>query len=359
MNGGPVGAKREYFPSLDGLRGFAALAVMFAHIDMMAGKATGRDEIISGQLAVDIFFVMSGFVMSHSYLGRPVKWAEFAKARFARIYPLHIATSAALVAMAFVGSLVFAIAPPAQYTSPQEAIEEVMLLSALPGFMPMVWNTPSWSISIEWWMYFTLFPFLAYFGRKANLVAAGFCLIALYAALGLWLDMIDAERMTRGWVAVARGTVGFSCGWLVWRAWRETMWKLSGAITDACAAVICLAWFIAPVLEISDGWPVFPLIVFFVFGLCRGEGRVAKALSCGPLVWLGEISYSIYLTHMVVLVPLQYVLRPLHLQGSLPVWFILGTGGTLTLSTISYHYLEKPARDVIRGTRWRRQALAA
>ncbi|ARU18103.1 acyltransferase family protein [Croceicoccus marinus] len=343
---------------MDGLRGFAAIAVMVAHIDIMSKLRSGVPPFFQGHMAVDVFFVLSGFVMSHSYLGKPLDWAEFAKARFARIYPLHIASALGLLCLAWTGQLIFSIEVPQHFRDPQEAVEEILLLSALPGFEGQVWNSPSWSISIEWWIYFSLFPVIALLNRRSSILPIAIGLFCMYGAFGILIDMTSGEKFTRGWFAVGRGILGFSLGWSIWRIWRDTPWMLSGAFIDLCGLAILLAWFAVPQFSTSDGWFALPLIAIVIFGFSREVGLFSRVLSLRPFVWLGDISYSIYLTHMLVLLPLKYALSAFNLDDNFIAWLMFGTGGTLFLSTISYYYLEKPARKSIRSYQWRKMKLA-
>jgi peptidoglycan/LPS O-acetylase OafA/YrhL len=120
-------------------------------------------------------------------------------------------------------------------------------------------------------------------------------------------------------------------------------------VTDGAGIVILLGWFASPHLYAGAGWPVLPIIPLFVLGLSRESGLLARALSRRPLVWLGDISYSIYLIHMVVLIPLGYALRALNLDGLFLIWLLVGGSATLMLSTVSYYWFERPARDWIRA----------
>ena len=165
----------SYLSNLTPLRGIAALIVLFFHFDLFwGGPFQGTLFPIDvtlfvkkGYLLVDFFFVLSGFIMCHVYgpffAGSVTGSAfrQFLKARFARIYPLHLFTLVWAILL-FAGVL---------WTDfPLDAREKsVFDLSAIPAHLVLIqamgiypgytWNGPAWTISVEWWMY-VLFPFL-------------------------------------------------------------------------------------------------------------------------------------------------------------------------------------------------------
>lgn len=353
-------ARNDHFHSMDGLRGFAAVAVVCVHTQLVSNRITGHHgNFFPGQLAVDFFFVLSGFVMSYSYLGRPIDWKQFVLARVARVYPLHVATCLVLLVLAL-GSTFVGIPLNARFTSPQEIVEEVFLLSALPGFSADVWNGPTWSICIEWWGYFTLFPFLAWVNGRISMRTATVVTLSAYALFGLYLylNYDGPPGTTRGWVAVVRGMLGFAAGWAIWRLWRDTRYVPAPWQANLATAGVVFAWAISPHTPVGYGWFGMGIIPLFIFGLSRGQGVAHAFLSSRICLWLGAISYSIYLTHMIVLLLVSFALKKLHLAGHAPLWYALVVPITLAVSTVSYHGWEVPARDFIRslGRRSRKSA---
>jgi peptidoglycan/LPS O-acetylase OafA/YrhL len=349
-----------HFYSLDGLRGIAAVAVLLSHIELMrARNLPATTQMFPGQMAVDIFFALSGFVMAFTYLGRAVDWRTFLRARLARIYPLHIATALIILAMNIAGARLTGDSDP-RLMNPQGAVEQLFLVSALPGFSGFVWNMPSWSISIEWWLYLTLFPCLAVLTRRTPLILGAVAMLALCTVFALYLNAHFLEGgTTRGWIAVGRGICGFTLGWLVWRIWRETTFAPPAWVTDLAAALIMLVWYGSNHVGLGQGWYALPLIPVLILGLSRGSGRVVSLLCTRTLVWLGKVSYSIYLTHMIVLMPLQVVLRKLHLAQNFAVWVVIAVPATLCLSAVSYRWFEAPVRDMIRAVPVRRARATA
>src|ERR1700722_6044334 len=164
--------KTGYLSNLTPLRGLAALLVAIFHFEMAIARfipATKTMFFEKCYLMVDLFFVMSGFIILHVY-GESFRGAvtgsslrKFVVARFARIYPLHFFSLALLVI------LVIALSPAGTYPNaienPAAIATNVFLLQSFYIHNIFTWNIPSWSISAEWAAYM-LFPLLALFIDK-------------------------------------------------------------------------------------------------------------------------------------------------------------------------------------------------
>jgi peptidoglycan/LPS O-acetylase OafA/YrhL len=161
--------------SLTALRGLAALAVLIFHRGVNFGGVGGPlgTAIGHGYLAVDLFFVISGFVLNHVY-GRTFAdfgWADilsFLWARFARIYPVHVVTL--ILLLPFYGNQGFSGA----------ALAENLLFIQIFLAPMLTWNDGAWSISAEWYAYllfpFIVIPLLDRTGRMTAVRIIGLCL---------------------------------------------------------------------------------------------------------------------------------------------------------------------------------------
>jgi peptidoglycan/LPS O-acetylase OafA/YrhL len=184
-------------PGLDGLRGIAALAVVAFHFNIFFLPQARLAGILPGvshaYLAVDLFFLMSGFVMAHVY-GRLLAanwrehWRRFVIARFARLYPVFAVT---LVVMFVAVALSHIPLTYVLFSGRTLALQPLMLQQWTSG---LSWNYPSWSISTETeaYVYFVFFVGLLIYGRYPRIVAAGCCsTVSMPAAtlacrLGVW-----------------------------------------------------------------------------------------------------------------------------------------------------------------------------
>src|SRR5260370_4584394 len=178
-NAGGGDASTLELPALSSLRGIAAVMVLLYHSSFSAFHFAGGAPPwlwSGGSLAVDLFFFLSGFVLTHVYarrLERDRSWrtsGRFLWARFSRIYPASLFTTVVFVLAFTVGGLSF----PAGVSFTKQLIASLLLLQ-VPWLHDIVINSPSWSLSAEWYAYL-IFPFIApMIGRLRNGPPAAVC----------------------------------------------------------------------------------------------------------------------------------------------------------------------------------------
>jgi peptidoglycan/LPS O-acetylase OafA/YrhL len=324
--------------------------------------------VYKGYLAVDMFFVLSGFVITHVYkegFARRVtgqRYRDFLKARVARIYPLHIT-----VLLLFVAT---ATAERAASYALKGSFEPIPLLGerSLGGFFAnlvmlqglwareLSWNDPSWSISLEFLAYLLfplLFPVLWRAGPAAKAGLGGL----LVFVLG-WLAYRTGGYFNQwnGTYAILRCLPEFLAGMLLYNGYQSGIFASTLATDAALAAVVLLLTVLlhlgAPDLAII---PLFPLLIL---AAVRNTGRFSPLLNSPPLVRLGDISYSLYLLHWFVLFVTTEIARrlpdlefaKLPLAPSLALIAVL-IAVSLALATLSFRFIE------VTGRRWLRQRL--
>jgi peptidoglycan/LPS O-acetylase OafA/YrhL len=309
------------YEALDGLRGIAAVAVVLFHI-RWPNHVTHFNAITHAYLFVDLFFVLSGFVLAAAYSTTITSMSElrrFFVLRFFRIYPLHAAALALLVAMETIklaGSNVGIAAGHPAFSganSLQSLTPNILLVQGLGVLDRLSWNTPSWSISCEAAAYI-LFGFAALYRALDSRL---FLMLALPVSVVLAALVVQAKgdlNATYDW-GLARCVAGFYAGafiaWLVRNPRISPIFDRMGAQTATMATTACVAWIIAA-LSIADGHLdvlVLPGLVLLIVFLHRDSGLVANVLRTRPFADLGRISYSIYLLHVPVLLVLLTVIR--------------------------------------------------
>lgn len=208
-----LGRQVNRFEALDAWRGLCACMVVLFHFNVDVNSHIREWGIITGSyLFVDFFFVLSGFVITGSYqskleTGFPLK--KFILLRLGRIYPLHMFMLLGYVAIECLQFFVktdtapFSIVP----TSPEAMIANIFLVHGLNTFDQLTWNTPSWSISVEFFTYI-IFALAIFTYRNKALLLAGIMTILCPIALVLLKPNMDVNYD----YGLIRCLYGFSVG---------------------------------------------------------------------------------------------------------------------------------------------------
>ena len=335
--------------ALTGIRGLAAWAVVLFHLrvsllSVLPGWAMA--VAAKGYLAVDLFFMLSGFVLWYNYAERlrTGGWAATAQfwwRRIARIWPLHF-----VILTLFVGSALLAVLrghDGGHYPFAQLPLHYLLVQNW--GFTrELAWNDPAWSISTEVAAYI-LFPAVVMacrwerLGWPALAAIAALLLLALdrliagsgHASLGADIPALGLRRCL---IEFALGNI--VC--IVWQGWRH---HPATAPLAALAALSALA--IGLTLGAIEAAFVPAMFAAALLALAADRGPVARLLSAPGLVYLGEISYSTYLAHYLLFTLVKLVFAGADLQISLFA-LALYAGAVLAASVVLYHGLEKPAQ---------------
>jgi peptidoglycan/LPS O-acetylase OafA/YrhL len=190
---------RTAIDALTGIRAFAAMWVVLFHfrteiVALLPGVSPILSVAAAGRLGVDLFFILSGFILTYNYLDefrtlRLRDYGRFLWLRLARIYPVHLFALAAVVAIVVAAKTIgLPVNPAHMYTTPT-VVTNVLMVHAWTG-MELTWNYPAWSISAEWFAYLA-FPVAALaLGRvrSARLALAGavVAIAAMYAVFVLF-----------------------------------------------------------------------------------------------------------------------------------------------------------------------------
>lgn len=324
---------------LTGARFPAALAVVLFHLKgkmAAAGLTWAPAAFGGGYLAVPFFFILSGLILAHVYFPgyRLAEHGRFIWLRFARLFPVHLAMTAAMVAMAGAWVLYKGHNPHSDQPWPALALELLMVRSWADA--TMLWNIPAWSIQIEWFAYLLLFPACAAVIRPmSNPWALGLLAIALLLAHPLVMPRLPGHLGTipclfmAGCALYRLRTVlpGLQCGnAIVWLA------MTGGAI----------AWRL--------GLPSAVYLAFagILFGLSYEQGLIARLLSTRAMVYGGELSFSLYMSHHVVNTATYDLWGKLGVDTH--VWPIAVTlMGSLLAAVVVHHAIEIPANRWLRS----------
>ncbi len=240
---------------------------------------------------------MSGFILSYTYLAKfhsfgLKSYRTFLVRRLARIYPVHLATLLAVLAMVLVSRRAGISITEKGYTWKQFA-QNVFLVHQWEPHPMLNWNYPSWSISCEWFAYLW-FPLAAWvLARVRGRLTAG-----LFLA-GSWALSIAVYRYWGGrpFPEIVHVTATFLLGMTLFLAIKSGLGKRMSFryLPELCTAVL-LAWlFLAPSSWLAVGY--ISAFTGVIGGLAHLGNRCSAVWTNPVAVYLGKISYSVYMAH--------------------------------------------------------------
>jgi peptidoglycan/LPS O-acetylase OafA/YrhL len=345
---------------LTALRFMAALWVVFYTFWPNLDVGFLPNLAAKGYLGVELFFVLSGFILSHVYLHafaeKRFSYRGFLWARIARVYPLHLFTLLGVMALGL-GAVAVGMSIDDSVLSWKTLPAHLLMLHAWGLAGEAGWNHPSWSISAEWFAYlaFPLFALAAWPLRKRPWVAtagAAVFLMGLYAAFERLAGFPLTEATFR-WGAL-RIVPCFAYGCALYLVYRRAPLPRAGLLALSAAVVMVgsasvLAWDAVTVLAAG----------LLILALASIPHDRAGWLGSRPAVYLGEISYSVYM----VCAPWQILAVNLAARATgaddkrLHVLVWLGIIlGLIAAAAATYHLIERPARQALRGMADRRRA---
>lgn len=295
------------FEVLDSLRGICACLVAMFHLQTTS-FLTLNPLIRNAWQFVDLFFVLSGFVISACYgdrlrTGYPLM--KYTILIFGRIYPLHF-----FVLMLFVWVELIkpylgfeGIISEKRFVSPKslpELFESLALVNIFGLSDTLTWNWPSWSISAEFWTYLLSALVFRLF-TKGWLAIAAFTCVA--APIWMWID--GAPYLDRTYnLALVRSVYGFSLGAIAYHLHQGRYWSMPDSVR--LVTVFEVALVIAVVVFVTFvgrgplsllGPPIF-MVVVLIFA--SEKGQLSRILKAPVFLMLGTLSYSIYMIHVFV-----------------------------------------------------------
>lgn len=366
--------KVEYLSSLTALRGIAALLVAVFHFEMAVARFVPAAQSMFFEkcyLMVDLFFMMSGFIMLHVYSNQfkdniqTKSLKKFLVARFARIYPLHLFSLLLLIVI--VRWLTDWGNPPIILEQPADILPNIFLLHSF-GFTKIYsWNIPSWSISAEWAAYL-LFPIIALCINKKKVITIILLALFIIAAYYAIMYLLSRKNPINPAIPVPhnlnttfdygyiRGIAGFATGILVYLLY-ELRAVRKAFSSDLVSLLIILAITISMHFALNDSLAVL-LFAILVLSFTANNGRIAKICNRKILQFLGDISYSVYLMQIFLQEPFSHGIYLPGITGigrgkqnidfsSGVLYCIIYLILLIMISYISYQWVERPSRRFI------------
>jgi peptidoglycan/LPS O-acetylase OafA/YrhL len=365
--------RREEIEALTGLRFVAAAHVLVYHafftFDRRASRAIAspiaKSVIEHGYVGVNLFFVLSGFVLGLAYVDARGSFVgrvrDFWRARFARIYPLHVIGLLLALPLFVLGSIEGRASTEA---IKDEALRELAVCATLvQAWLPrdvFDLNGPAWSLSVEAFFY-TCFPLVVFAARPIRrawpfaIVVTLACVAAIAIPLSRGAELTSIARASDAERALLFNPLlrlpDFVAGFVAARVHvlaganktKNTAWDAIALLAIIAACVACATPRV-PLALLHNGALDVAWVILFV-ALARGR-LVSRALAWRPLVVCGRASFALYVIHK----PLYFWIARFapHAAMHAPLRFvILYACAAIIIAVIVFRFIEEPARRAL------------
>jgi peptidoglycan/LPS O-acetylase OafA/YrhL len=383
-----------FIRQLTGIRFIAAAWVLLYHLQGplqvlgLGDIPVFSDVIRVGRLGVDLFFALSGFILTHTYLTRMGPGirvrttGRFLWLRLARIYPVH------LVMLVVAGIAVYAQARVTgnelnrSWLNPVDFIKQLLLIQEWGPDPQRGWNFVAWSLSMEWFAYL-LFPLmvLVFFllARRGSTVVLVIAWVLVLTPL-VWYGLGTGDPYyTGGWGSTIRVLTEFIAGAITYLIVIRLIPQGELDPTPVVQRMASVLAFVFPVAVIAgavvlgqlaiaqpplrnlaeDAEPLppyfhlllVPLLIMWIGSLALARHGMARWLSTSTLVLGGFISYSLYMTHLVWFGLWRAGMQAAGISGG-GLYAIATVGlvlGALVIAWLMWRIVEEPAREWMRA----------
>lgn len=339
-----------------------------------------------GRLGVDLFFALSGFILTHTYLTRlgPALRARgtlhFWWLRLARIYPVHLVMLVIAGAAVFLQARVTGEALNRDWLTPWDFVKNVLLIQEWGPDPQRGWNFVAWSLSMEWLAYL-LFPLLViilfWMHRRIPTWLLVVAWIAVLAPLVNYALSTSDAYYTENWGSTYRILTEFTAGAITYLIVRRLF--DDGGPSPATVQMANIASYALPLLVIAGavflgtwgpaqpGGPVIdgdreplppyfhltlvPLLILWIGTLALAQGGMARVLATRIAILGGFVSYSLYMTHLIVFGLWRAGLSAFGIEsGALYALSVIALiVGCFIVAYAMWKWVEEPAREWMRG----------
>jgi peptidoglycan/LPS O-acetylase OafA/YrhL len=365
--------------ALSGLRIVAAVWVVLFHFRPLLEQASpGFRSALApildcGAQGVDLFFMLSGFVLTWNYLDRMGESFSFRETmhflwlRLARVWPVYLVTMH-LAALWIIFTLHIGHVPPEPSVldgfNAVSYVRQFLMVQLwfVPFFDGSSWDGPAWSISAEWLAYLLFGALILVVFRVARSTRARSLLgLAFIATLPPILLLLASGHFYTPWSWLPRIVMQFTAGALVCAAVRkmrpsDRIRRANGYLALILVAVIVGILYVLdahPIPKIVDGSGLVDvLFVPLLFTLAVGAGSLPWLLSLRPVVYLGHISFSLYMVHELVHTTWNWTVTQFELTVFPTLAGKITVLGLIVVAFVGaallYHGVEEPARRWMR-----------
>jgi peptidoglycan/LPS O-acetylase OafA/YrhL len=356
---------RGHVAELDAMRALGLCMVLICHFWPRAISELVFQVGQLGWMAMDSFFVMSGFLITGILLdsrGKPTYYSTYFARRSLRIFPLYYVV---LLLWWCIGkftdygngyrTLVHDWGSPMWFTFYMGNIRD-----AVVGKWPTIFGyAPLWSLQLEE-QYYLLFPFAVAWMKRENLRRLLWAAVIISPICRVLTYLWNPHSLLLQFVLLPCHCEGLALGGLIAIRFRSGPWHLSTRTLALWTAVLLGFTAITSVVSIhyvadpfqSSAWDRVVGYSISSFGcaglvlllICVRGSAYTAWMRIAPLQYLGKISYGVYLLHEVALWIMTELIKKhiLHFRKDDPVWFAEVVGLSLALAAISWHFFESP-----------------
>ena len=313
---------RPFFAALDGFRGLLALVVAIHHSQWFS-YMNYKSFINEGFVLIDLFFVFSGFLLYRLY-GRNLKTGadvmDFIKRRFARLYPIHFFMLMVFLAFNLLRLWIYNAGGGDGNTPPFGAgsadnwysfVSNLLLTHSMGIHDALSFNWPSWTVSVEFYVYFLFAAVILFIkpskGWHMTLIACGIGLV--YFGLSTVAPKMDITYDYGFWRCIGGFFTGVIGAWMYIRfnylkdKFNQHIWTT--------LELLALSFYLSFTIYFlgSSQFFVAPFALLFVFVFAFDNGLISKFMSHKIFSYLAKISYSVYMTHVLIAVVFDIAAR--------------------------------------------------
>jgi peptidoglycan/LPS O-acetylase OafA/YrhL len=371
-----TGVRTGEIKALTGLRIVAAVWVVLFHFRPLLFEASPRLEddlaplLDSGAQGVDLFFILSGFVLTWNYLDRMgPSWStratvHFLWLRLSRVWPVYLVTMhlAALwiIVTLHVGDVP---SPDAEKLTAISYLRQLLMIQLWfePFFDGTSWDGPAWSISAEWLAYLLFGVLIMMIFRIARVSRTRTLLmLAVFAALPPTLLLLGSGVLYTPWSWLPRIVAQFTAGALACAAVRRLRPSEGGRRVAGYLSLLLVAALVGglyyyqahPVSGMVDSGGVMAVLFLpLVVALSVGTGTLPALLSTRPFIYGGQISFSLYMIHEPVHTVWNWAVQQYTIvmpKSTAKIVVVALMAVAIGLAMLLYHLVEEPARRWMR-----------
>jgi len=337
--------KNTRLESMEGLRGAAVFLVFIHHYTTQAlflFPSGGRTRMIAdtlrnyGNLGVELFFILSGFLIYGTLVGKRPAFAAFMARRIERIYPAFLVILS-LETLAQLAAPGFGRIPHGTLAAVSYLVENLLLLPGLWPIEPIV--IVAWSLSYE--IFFYIVTAIAVSSLRMSDRSRAFRMIAISGVAAVFTGLAASGT---DWLPVRM--MPFFAGMLLWEAVGTKRFAIPGAVGLAAPVVAFILSTDLPLSSVAREW-THTMAFFALCAACfRSESVASRLFSWRPLRWLGNMSYSYYLVHgLAVKAACELIARALGpIDPAAEFWLLLVPVflASLVPSAVLFIAIEKP-----------------